>query len=52
VATAASITINNIKDNKKPPSNTSNVYTTLVNSGVSSTDYRNLKISLYQRAAG
>lgn len=52
VATAASISINNIKDNKKPPSNTSNVYTTLVNSGVSSTNYRNLKISLYQRAAG
>lgn len=51
VATAASISINNIKDNKKPPSNTSNVYTTLVNSGVSSTNYRNLKISLYQRAA-
>lgn len=50
-ATAASITINNIKDNKKPPSNTSNVYTALVNSGISSTDYRNLKISLYQRAA-
>lgn len=52
VATAASISINNIKDNKKPPSNTSNVYTALVNSGVNSTDYRNLKISLYQRAAG
>lgn len=50
-ATAASITINNIKDNKKPPSNISNVYTALVNSGISSTDYRNLKISLYQRAA-
>lgn len=49
-ATATSISINNIKDNKKPPSNTSNVYTALVNSGISSTDYRNLKVSLYQRA--
>lgn len=47
-ATAASISINNIKDNKNQ---NSNVYATLVNSGVSSTDYRNLKISLYQRAA-
>ena len=46
---SASISIDNIKDNKNQ---TSNVYTTLVNSGVSSTDYRNLKISLYQRAAG
>ena len=50
-ATATSISINNIKDNKKPPSNTSNVYTALVNSGISSTDYRNLKVSLYQRAS-
>ena len=46
-ATAASISINNIKDNKNQ---NSNVYATLVNSGVSSTDYRNLKVSLYQRA--
>lgn len=47
-ATATSIAINEIKDNKKQ---SSNVYTALVNSGINSTDYRNLKVSLYQRAA-
>lgn len=47
-ATAASISIDNIKDNKNQ---TSNIYTTLVNNGVSSTNYRNLKVSLYQRAS-
>ena len=47
-ATAASISINNIKDNKNQ---TSNVLTTLVNEGTISSDYRNLKVSLYQRAS-
>ena len=47
-ATAASISINNIKDNKNQ---TSNVLTTLVNEGTISSNYRNLKVSLYQRAS-
>ena len=47
-ATAASISINNIKDNKNQ---TSNVLATLVNEGTTSSSYRNLKVSLYQRAS-
>lgn len=46
-ATAASISINNIKDNKNQ---TSNVLATLVSNGTTSSNYRNLKVSLYQRA--
>ena len=47
-ATAASISINNIKDNKNQ---TSNVLATLVSNGTTSSSYRNLKVSLYQRAS-
>lgn len=47
IATAASISINNIKDNKNQ---TSNVLATLVSNGTTSSNYRNLKVSLYQRA--
>lgn len=47
-ATPASISINNIKDNKNQ---TSNVLATLVNEGTISSNYRNLKVSLYQRAS-
>lgn len=47
-ATATSININNIKDNKNQ---TSNVLATLVSNGTTSSDYRNLKVSLYQRAS-
>jgi len=47
-ATATSININSIKDNKNQ---TSNVLATLVNNGTTSSDYRNLKVSLYQRAS-
>ena len=47
-AAAASIKINNIKDNKNQ---TSSVLATLVNNGTTSSDYRNLKVSLYQRAS-
>ena len=48
-ATAASISINSIKDNKNQ---TSNVLATLVSNGTTSSNYRNLKVSLYQRASG
>lgn len=47
-ATATSISINNIKDNKNQ---TSNILATLVNEGTTSSNYRNLKVSLYQRAS-
>ena len=47
-ATAASISINDIKDNKNQ---TSNVLATLVSNGTTSSSYRNLKVSLYQRAS-
>ena len=47
-ATAASISINNIKDNKNQ---TSNVLATLVSNETTSSSYRNLKVSLYQRAS-
>lgn len=47
-AAAASIKINNIKDNKNQ---TSSVLATLVNNGTTSSNYRNLKVSLYQRAS-
>lgn len=47
-AAAASISINSIKDNKNQ---TSNVLATLVNEGTTSSSYRNLKVSLYQRAS-
>lgn len=47
-ATATSISINSIKDNKNQ---TSNILTTLVSNGTTSSNYRNLKVSLYQRAS-
>ena len=47
-ATATSISIKSIKDNKNQ---TSNVLATLVNNGTTDSDYRNLKVSLYQRAS-
>lgn len=47
-ATATSISINSIKDNKNQ---TSNVLATFVSNGTTSSDYRNLKVSLYQRAS-
>jgi len=48
-ATAASIKVYNITDNKNRDSS---ILATLANSGITSTTYRNLKISLYQRANG
>ena len=47
-ATAASIKIGSITDNKNQ---SSNILASLVNNGITSSDYRNLKISLYQRAS-
>lgn len=47
-ATATSISINSIKDNKNQ---TSNILATLVSNGTTSSNYRNLKVSLYQRAS-
>lgn len=46
-ATATSISINSIKDNKNQ---NSNVLATLVSNGTTNSNYRNLKVSLYQRA--
>ena len=50
-ASSSSINVINIKDNKaNTNNNNSNVLAAIVANGTSSTDYRNLKVSLYQRA--